>query len=90
MTLLSPQVLFVVARPDVYKLDDKFVVFGEMGIEDLNASASKDALEQLAARNPSSLAAASGGAEAAATGMPTASSSASASGASSSAAVCPF
>lgn len=47
--LQSRNLLFAVPRPDVYTAgDNKFVVFGEIKIEDLNASAQKEAMERLA------------------------------------------
>lgn len=44
----SKNILFVIAKPDVYKASnsDTYVIFGEAKIEDLNAQASSAAAEQ--------------------------------------------
>ena len=53
MTRESPQVLFVLAHPDVYKSpnSDCYIVFGEAKIEDTNSQAQLNAAQQLASAN---------------------------------------
>ena len=45
---LWPQILFVIAKPDVFKspASDTYIVFGEAKIEDLSAQAQSAAAEQ--------------------------------------------
>lgn len=48
MCRLLPQILFVIAKPDVFKspASDTYIVFGEAKIEDLSAQAQSAAAEQ--------------------------------------------
>eukprot|EP01135_Chromosphaera_perkinsii_P004917 Nk52_evm22s304 gene=Nk52_evmTU22s304 len=62
----NKNILFVVAKPDVYKSpqSDTYVVFGEPKVEDLNARAQANAAQQFQQQMPSMDAAAGGAAAA--------------------------